>query len=113
MAAAVAPAALVNGDILHLQCEDSALAACVGLPPHPLHTIEDGPQFVLCTVTHSATGTDAGPAAANAIRQIMATPAQYPTAFFAEPEIFVKPWRGNLLITTPTEAVSVDRTGQT
>jgi hypothetical protein len=42
--------------------------------------------------------------AANAIRQIMATPAQYPFAYFSEPEMFVKPWRGNLLITSPAAA---------
>lgn len=36
--------------------------------------------------------------AANAIRQIMATSAQFPTAY---EETFIKPWRGNLLITTP------------
>jgi hypothetical protein len=47
-----------------------------------------------------------GPAvnAANAIRQIMATPAQYPFAYFSEPEMFVKPWHGNLLITSPAAA---------
>lgn len=58
-AAAVAPAALVNGEILHQQCEDSALGACRGLPPHPLHTIEDGPQYAaLTTATHTATGSN-------------------------------------------------------
>jgi hypothetical protein len=37
--------------------------------------------------------------AANAIRQIMATAGQFPAAY---EETFAQPWRGNLLITTPT-----------
>ncbi len=55
--AAVSPAFLVNAETLHRQCEDSALPACRGLGPHPLHTIEDGPQYLVSTATHTATGT--------------------------------------------------------
>jgi hypothetical protein len=38
--------------------------------------------------------------AANALRQIMATSAQFPAAY---EETFIKPWRGNLMVTTPTQ----------
>jgi hypothetical protein len=51
-------------------------------------------------VMGTGTGAGDGPAirAANAIRQIMATPAQFPRAY---EQTFEQPWRGNLLITTP------------
>jgi hypothetical protein len=53
-------------------------------------------------VLGTATGAGDGPAirAANAVRQIMATPAQFAGAY---EQIFVQPWRGNLLITTAQE----------
>lgn len=58
-AVAVSPAGMVNAELQHQQCEDSALPACRGLGPHPLHTLEDGPQFfVLSTATHTSTGSN-------------------------------------------------------
>jgi len=67
--------------------------------PLPDHIEPENPETSLGIGQTSA--ISAGPSApggANAIRQIIATSAQFPAAY---EEAFIKRWRGNLLITTP------------
>lgn len=69
--------------------------------PPPEHIEPESPDGAIVdpgAMTGQSGGVSSAFGAANAIRQIMATSAQFPAAY---EETFIQPWRGNLLITTP------------
>ena len=81
---------------VHESIEAQELACAVPIPAEPIaqecHD-KHSPQQDLPEEPKVSAGPQL---AANAIRQIMATPAQFPAAYYEQ--TFIKPQRGNLLI---------------